>query len=256
MEKNRDDHTPTTADAAAFKALAKQFTKEKLKENVGKAMSVTPVVKDFKDALDVCVELYKGWEVDFILELINSMYHEGKLNEKDKIENLTKRLNDDATLSLFVGHCKAVADQSNSRMAKIMLAIYTGKVITSPELVQDPVSGVIIDTLSSVNDFNLRHLEDMLKYMNEYAQQVEVQRAYSVIANWHQVQSPERRKGLMDFKASMRKFVNIGILDLASGGVSYTSKMIVQPNHYSPMIFELCQEYHELYERTQEEPSK
>lgn len=252
MGNNRDHHTPTAADSAAFRAFVRQLNME----NLGRVASVTPVIKDFKDALDKGIAAYEGYKVDFLLELIRSMYHEGKLNEQDNIDKLTKQLNDDATLGLFVGHCKEVADQSNSRMAKIMLAIYTGKVITSPKLVQDPVSGVIIDTLSSVNDFNLRHLEDMLKYMNEYAQQVEVQRAYSVIANWHQVQSPERRKGLMDFKTSMRKFVNIGILDLASGGVSYTSKMIVQPNHYSPMIFELCQEYHELYERTQEEPSE
>lgn len=252
MTINRDEHTPTTADAAAFKALTKQFTTE----NLGRLISVTPVIKDFKDALNKGVEAYEAYKVDFLLELIHSMHHEGKLNEQDNIEKITKQLNNDTTLSLFVGHCKEVAEQSNSRMAKIMLAIYTGKVITSPELIQDPVSGVIIDTLSSVNDFNLRHFEDLAKYLNDHEGQVEVQRAYSVIANWHKVQSPERRKGLLDFKTSIRKFINIGTLDLISGGVSYSSRMIVQQNHYSPMLYELCQEYHELYEQTQEEPSE
>lgn len=252
MNENQNEHTPTTADAAAFKALTKQFTAK----NLDRLISVTPVIKDFKDALDKGIEAYEGYKVDFLLELIYSMHHEGKLNEQDNIEKLTKQLNDDATLSMFVGHCKEIAEQSNSRMAKIMLAIYTGKVITSPELVEDPVSAVLIDTLSSVNDFNLRHLEDMLKYMDKHESQIEVRRAYDVIANGYGVQSHKRRKGLLDFKTSMRKFVNLGVLDLASGGLDYSSRMILQPNHYSPMIYELCQEYRELYEPTQKKPSE
>lgn len=252
MTINRDDeHLPTAADAAAFKALTKQFTME----NLGRLISVTPVIKDFKDALDKGVEAYKGYKVDFLLELIHSMYSDGELDERENIEKLTKQLNDDVTLSLFIGHCKEVADQSNSRMAKLILAVYAGRVITEPELIQDPVSGVIIDVLSSVNDFDLLHFEDMFYYLNNHRKQENLQRAFEIVADIKRIQSPSRRKMLNDFKMSIKKFINMGVFDHAAGSTLSAKNPTIESNDYSVILYELCQEYRELYEIKQEEPS-
>lgn len=254
MTLDRNSHQPIDNDIVAAKAFAAQFNKK----NLSRLVSVIPFIKDFKDALDKSSEMFQDYNVDYTLTLIKTMYHQGKLNSKDNIDDLTQRLHNDEALSLFVGHCKEIADRSNSRMAKILLAIYTAKVITSPKLIEDPVSGVMIDVLSSVNDFDLFHFEDMSDFLNmkeDMLKEQSIKQAFEITANKRKIQSPPRKKMFFDFRTSIRKFINMGVFDLTLGNAVYDSNPIVKMNNYSDILYELCKEYHELYEKT-EKPSE
>lgn len=254
MTLDRNEYTPTDTDIVASKAFASQFNKK----NLSRVISIIPVIKDFKDALDKASEMSQDYNIDYTLTLIETMYHQGKLNSKDNIDELTQRLHDNDGLSLFVGHCKEIADRSNSRMAKILLAIYTAKVITSPKLVEDPVSGVMIDVLSSVNDFDLSHFEDMSDFLikkEDMFKEQSIKQAFEITANQKKIQSPPRKKMFFDFRTSIKKFINMGVFDLALGSVVSDSNTKIKMNNYSDILYELCKEYHELYENT-EEPSE
>jgi len=253
MTFDRKTHQPTDTDIVAAKAFSSQFNKK----NLSRAISIIPIIKDFKDALDKTSEMHKDFKVDYTLTLIETMYHQGKLNNKDNIDELTQRLHDDEGLSLFVGHCKEIADRSNSRMAKILLAIYTAKVITSPKLIEDPVSGVMIDVLSSVNDFDLKHFEEMSDFLNsknELFKEQPIKQAFEFTANKREIQSPPRKKMFFDFRTSIRKFINMGVFDLGLKNTVYDSNPIIKMNNYSNILYELCIEYHELYEKSEKPP--
>lgn len=246
MKENRNEHKPTSLDSAASKAFVSQVIN---KTNFSRAVSVIPGLKDVKEIFDRAGEAYDDYNIDFNIRLVDTMYRKGDINQEN-VDQLKKLLHDDRSLKLFVGHCKDVADKSNSQTAKMILAVYAARVINSPEMTGDPVSGVIIDVLSSVNDFDLVHFEEMSLYLVEHRPIDRISMAFEIMSDIKGVQSPLRDKILTDFRTSIKKFINMGVFDLADGSVVSSSNPTIKSNRYSKILYQLCMEYHELYEQT------
>lgn len=252
MKEDPNEHTPTSLDAAASKAFVSQVIN---KTNFGRAVSVIPGLKDIKEIFDRAGEAYDDYNIDFNIRLVDTMYRKGDINQEN-VDQLKRLLHDDRSLTLFIGHCKDVADKSNSQAAKMILAVYAARVINSPELTGDPVSGVIIDVLSSVNDFDLIHFEQMSLYLIDHRPKERISMAFEIMSDIKGIQAHLRRKMLVDFRTSIKKFMNMGVFDLADGSPVSASNPTIKSNHYSDIIYQLCIEHHELYEPTQEEPSE
>lgn len=254
METNRNEHTPdihsqTSASAFIRTLLTGEAAQSLSLEN---ATQYLPWLKGYFEALK---KFKDDHSVQYIEVLLKEIYRQGLMG-RDRTSALANALDDHDGVKLYLSYANDAAERSFSKRAKAMLAIYSGRVISDPSLLEKAESAVILEILSSVNDFDLVNFERLFEYIFEYQDfQPDSYNTYYRIADKYDVPAGQREEGLLSFDSSLRKLINIQAINIVTGNSGTGSRMSVKISAYSQKLSELCAEYEEFYDRTQEEPS-
>lgn len=254
MRFNRDEHVPDVHNQITARAILKATRSG----NASKALlleHITDQIPLFKGYFETLKKFKEDQKVQYIQILIEELYRIG-LMEPERISLLADTLDDHESVKLYLVYANEAAERSFSKRAKAMLAIYSGRIISDPSLLEKSESAVILEILSAVNDFDIMNFERLYKYIFEYQNfQPESEDAFYRIANKYNIPASEHEEQLLSFNSSLRKLINIQAISIVSGNSGSDSRLIVKFSPYSQKLYELCAEYEEFYNNSQKEPS-
>ncbi|WP_214771390.1 hypothetical protein [Exiguobacterium sp. s133] len=255
MTIDREEHTPDIRSQITARAILRTIRSS----NPSGALSLEHITEHmplFKGYFEALKKFQEEHGVQYIQVLLEEIYRHG-LMEPDRIDSLADALDDHDGVKLYLSYASDAAEKSFSKRAKAMLAIYSGRVIGDPGLLSKSESAVMLEILSSVNDFDLMSFERLFKYIFEYQDfQPDSHNTYYRIADKYGVPASQHEEGLLSFDSSLRKLINVQAINIVTGNSGTGSRLLVKLSPYSQKLGELCAEYEEFYNRTQEEPSE
>lgn len=256
MTMNPDEHTPDLHSRLSAHALlygliggreaGRNISLEIINENI-------PVLKQI---IESCKSIGQENQLRYTKALFEEVYHQG-LMDGEHIEIVADRLSDHDGIKMFIAQANDAAERTYSKRSKALLGLYSGKVLSRPELLGSPQSAIILDALSALNDFDLNHFDMLARYIQSGNDgQVVIQNAYRSIAIIDGVQRNEMDQGLAFYLSSIRKLIALQIFtQTTTGSWEPYGAVMVQASPYTDTFYELYCEYQQIYEQTQEEPS-
>lgn len=255
MTINRDEHLPDVKSQTATRALMRTLSKG---VGVGGSMAeytsgLIPGFKGYLESLKLAKDDYK---INYTQILIEDLYKRS-LMTSERIEDLGRILDEDESIRLFLGFAYEAAERSYSKRSKSLLALYSGRVIAEPKLLNTHESSIILDALSSLNDFNLDHFEIAVRFIDE--------REDTYIASEEGFKSIMLKDGFQEnlieaqtgsFLSSLKKLISLQVLEQETKTWGSFEMFVIEESPFTRALYILFMEYKNLYERPNKEPSE
>lgn len=206
-----------------------------------------PLLKQFVES---CKLFKSDHEVNFTKILFEEVYRHGLL-DAEHIEIVADRLDNHEGVKLFIAHANDVAERSFSKKSKAMLALYSGQIVVKPELLERPESAIILDALSSINDFDLKYFDMFkrhIKVINET--QFRIESAYQTSVFRDSISQQDIEDDLTSFFSSIKKLISLQIISQVTGTYKSLKSFLIEESPYTNSFYQLYIEYHELYEKS------
>ena len=249
MTMNRDEHISDLHSIITARGLlsltggreaGRSISLEIINENI-------PLLKQIVESYRF---LNQEHQLRYTTVLFEEIYREG-LMDNEHIEILSDRLSNHDGIKKFIAQANDAAERTYSKRSKALLGLYSGKVVARPDLLGSPQSAIILDALSSLNDFDLDHFDILARYIEKIQEsQVSVQNAYREIASEDNGQDDGEVQGLAFYLSSIKKLISLQIFAQVTGSWGSFGSILVETSPYTNTFYELYREYQQFYEKT------
>lgn len=257
MKINRDKHLPDVKSQTSARAFMRTFSKG-IGVNGSMAEYASGLIPGFKGYLESLKLAKDDYKINYTQILIEDLYKRNLITS-DRIEELGRILDEDQSIRLFLGYAYEAAEKSYSKRSKSLLALYSGMVIADPELLNNHESSIILDALSSLNDFNLDHFEIAVNFINERDDpQTSAEEGFKAIMLRNGFTETQIDSQIGSFISSIKKLISLQVLEQETKTIGSFSKFLIEESPFTKTLYSLFMEHKSIYEtyETQEEPSK
>lgn len=254
MKINRDEHLPDVKSQISARALLRTVSK-----GVGVGGSIAEytsgLIPGFKGYLESLKLAKNDYKINYTQILIEDLCKR-EFMTPEKAEELGRVLDQDQSVRLFLGYAYEAAEKSYSKRSKSLLALYSGMVISDPELLNNHESSIILDALSSLNDFNLDHFEIAVTFINERDDsQISAEDGFRTIMLRNGFSDTQIDAQIGSFISSIKKLISLQVLEQETKTWGSFEKFLIEESPFTRTLYTLFMEYKSLYE-TNEEPSE
>ncbi|MCT4785226.1 hypothetical protein ACFQO8_09320 [Exiguobacterium aestuarii] len=200
--------------------------------------------------LDHCETFLQSLRVNYLDVLMAKVYIDCE-RDQDYLKELFSQLTKNEALIAYIGRASEVSKQTHSNQATILLGIYSGQIVVKPELLENHISIVMLEILSSLNDTDINHFCLLYDFLicNPESDIVSHQAYYGFNEMKHGSFLKEQIQvdpNLVSYFTSANKFINLGLISKGASTWGAIDNFIVTTNIYSTSLKDLILEYEEL----------